>query len=137
MTDSPGMQMSSSIGEAKSHDTFICEYKLKNDSIINGILVTTIFAEKQFWKDGSFFLKKHIDCCSAQLVIISKVPFSLGNTGYGLDWKIDDFRDRHSYCIYKEYKSINLPDSVNLNIIDLKGKDSMQIVKKIKLYRLK
>src|SRR6478609_4164326 len=66
-----GPQYSRSVNQAKQNQTFICEYKLK-DSVINGVKIKSIFAERKYSHDGGFFSKFEIDCCNSQLVLVSK-----------------------------------------------------------------
>ncbi len=139
VNDSPGPKMSSSIKEAQSHGTFLCAYKVDNN-VINGIKVETIFAEKQYSRENGFLLKKRIECCKSQLIIISLTqPFSTQNSGFDVDWKLTGFETPSPYAsiIYKDYKGVSLPDSVPITVIALQGTDSSHIIQTLKLYKIK
>ncbi len=124
INDNPGPQMSSSIKESQKHNTFICAYKLRG-AAINGIKIQTVFAEKQFFREKGFFLKKVIICCESQLVIVSQTqPFSTQSSGYDTDWKILGFVNPspEASLIYRDYKGTLFPDSIPIIVISIKRK---------------
>ena len=101
INDSPGLQMSGSIKESKSHDTFICSYRIKENKI-NNIPIQEIFVEHQFWRHNDhFLLKKSIDCCQLQLVIVASQPFVEDGIGSDVSWKVKGFETHSSYMINK------------------------------------
>lgn len=139
VNDSPGSKLSSSIEEAKSHGTYICAYRINNDTI-QGVKIEPIFAERKYEREKGLLLNKKIDCCKAQLIFISKnAPFSTQNSGYDVDWKVIGFEtpSPDASIIYKDYGSIMLPDTIPITIIALKGKDSSKTIAKRILYKIK
>jgi len=134
VNNSPGPQMSMSIKEAQKHGTFICEYKIKG-GVINGVGIKTIFAEKKFWRQKGLLLKKQINCCESQLVIVSSEPFVADGVGSDINWKVVGFETQSSYIINKDYKSILLPDSIPITVVAIKGKDTSQVIQKLILYK--
>ncbi|MEO8885317.1 MAG: hypothetical protein ABI367_04580 [Mucilaginibacter sp.] len=126
--------MSGTIKESKSHGTFICGYRIKGNKI-NNIPIKEIFAEHQFWREEGVFLKKDINCCQSQLVIVSSKPFVLDGVGSDINWKIVGFETRGSYVITKDYKTILLPDSIPIVVVAINGKDTSQVVQKLTLYK--
>jgi hypothetical protein len=137
INDSPGPQMSSSIKESKSHDTFICGYRIKGNKI-NNIPIEEIFAEHQFWrKNDHFLLKKSIDCYQSQLVIVSSEPFVVDGIGSDINWKVVGFDTHSSYMLNKNYKSILLPDSIPIIVVVIKGEDSSKVIQKLTLYKVR
>jgi len=136
VNDSPGDQMSMSIKEAKRHGTFICEYKIKG-GVINGVRIKTVFAERKFLREDGLLLRKRINCCESQLVIVSTQPLSNEATGYDFDWKISGFESPGTFLIYKDYNGILFPDSIPITVVAVKGKDSTQFIEKRTLYKIK
>lgn len=135
INDSPGPQMSMSVREAQSHGTFICEYTVP-DSSINGVKIKTIFAEKKFWRQEGVLLKKQINCCESQLVIVSTQSFSGGSSGYDVDWKLSGFESPSTYLVYRNFKSIIFRDSIPITIVVIKGRDSSQVIKRLTLHKV-
>jgi len=138
VNDGPGPQMSSSVKESQKHSTFIGAYKVNGDAI-NGIRIETIFAEKKFWREKGFLLKKEINCCESQLVIVSATqPFSTQTSGYDTDWKILGFVNPSpsASIIYRDYKGVLLPDSIPITVVAIKGKDSSKVIQKLILYKI-
>jgi hypothetical protein len=124
-----------SVKEAQKHGTFICEYKIKG-GVINGVEIKTVFAEKKFWRDKGLLLKKEINCCESQLVIVSSKPFVMDGVGSGINWKVLGFETKSSYILSKDYKSTVLPDSISITAVAIKGKDSSQVIQKLNLYKI-
>jgi len=129
MTDIPGPQVSSTIESSKSHDAFICAYKV-NGNRINGSLVNSIFAEKKYWLNEGFFGRFDINCCESQLVIVydsshESVPFN----DVPKNWQII-----HSDIIVKYYESVVFPDTIHMQV-RLNVKDS-SVVNDIALYKI-
>lgn len=117
INDSPGPQMSFSIKEAKKHGTFICAYSVK-DSVINGIKISSIFAEKKFWRDEGFWEKKTINCSESQLVIITDSCLSCDGIGpYDNKWNISGFDLKSGYAICASFKGITFHDKMPIRLI--------------------
>ena len=131
----PGPQMSMSVKEAQSNGTFICEYGIVGNTI-NGIHINTIFAEKKFWRNEGVLLKKQINCCESQLIIVSAQHFSNDGTGYDFDWNLQGFEGLGNYLIYKDFMSISLPDSIPITVVAINGKDSTRVIEKLTLYKI-
>lgn len=117
INDSPGPQMSFSVKEAKKHGTFICAYSVK-DSVINGIKISSIFAEKKFWRDEGVLEKKTINCRESQLVIISDSCLSCDGIGpYDSKWNISGFDLKSSYAICANFKGTTFHDRMPIKLI--------------------
>lgn len=136
--DSPGPQLSSSIHEAQSNGTFICAYKVKGN-YINGIGIKAIFAEKQYWRDEGLFLKKTINRCTSQLIIVSNdnEPFTIGQAGYDVDWKVIGFECPGSLVIYRKYKGTLFPDSISIKVVAIRGKNANKVVENLTLSKVR
>lgn len=128
----PGPQLSWSVSQSKENNTFICGYKL-DDSIINGVKIESIFAEKKYSSDGGLFSGYNIDCCKSQLVIVSRDYLASDGTGFSVDWEIPNFYAFSSSIIYCDYNSNNFPDSIPLSVISLKDK---RIIEKLTLHKV-
>ncbi|WCT13651.1 hypothetical protein [Mucilaginibacter jinjuensis] len=125
-----------SVEESQGHETFICEYKVRGNSI-NSVGIKTVFAERKFWREDNIWLKKEINCCQSQLVIVSTQPFSTEYTGYGISWKIQGFKAPGTYLVYKEYNGIVFPDSIPIFVVKIKNKDTSQVIETLTLDRVK
>lgn len=124
INDGPGRHWSSSIKQSKRRGAFICAYTVK-DSTINKLKIKEIFVEKQIWRGEGFFATNTIDCCSAQLIIISDGPFSYGKTGYGFDWFISGFDPGGMSA---DYKGTVFPETIPIEVV-VKGEKGNTVTK--------
>ena len=132
----PGSQISSSIKEAKQIGTFICAYRA-SQNIINGVNIESVFAEHQYVLGKGLFGNFTINCCESQLVIVSKDDLDYPTLDdVPQKWEIVGFEIINSRILEKDFKSINFPDRIVLEIRpDIIGhKDS---IVRTTLYKIK
>jgi hypothetical protein len=109
--DNPGPQISSSVEDAKNHNTFICAYKV-NRNRINGSLVNSIFAEKKYWLNEGFFGTFDINCCESQLIIV----YDSSHNSTPLNDIPESWEAIHSDIIAKYYDGIVFPDTIHIMV---------------------
>jgi|688.fasta_scaffold289736_2 hypothetical protein len=129
----PGPQISRSVKQAIENNTFICSYKLC-DSSINGVRIESVFVEKKYFSDGSFFSKFDVDCCKSQLVIVSVNYLASEGTGFSVNWDIPYFNLYSSNIIYRDYEGLLFPDSIPLKVVSIKGKNK-NVIQELTLYK--
>ncbi len=127
----PGSQYSTSVVYSKEVDAFICEY-LPIDSLFNGVVIESIFAERKYSSNGGFLSGFENDCCNAQLIVVSKSYLASDGRGYGVDWEIPNFTLRSGSLISCDYKGVAIPDTIRLNI---KRKNDGKPIHNVVLYK--
>jgi hypothetical protein len=132
ITDKPGPQVSSTIEVSKKHKAYLCNYRIDGNKI-NGVLLNEIFVEKKYSLDKGFFSKFHVSDSLAQLVIVSKGDFATQYTGYAIDWQLVGFKSKASSIIYRDIGT-NLPDSIPLKVVSIKGKNK-NVIQELTLYK--
>lgn len=133
LTNIPGPQISSSIQSSINHKTFICSYLL-NGSIINGVQIESIFAEKKYVLGEGIFGKFKIDCCQSQLVIKLKDDNTITTLNdVSENWEILGFMSNNSKILVKDFKGISFTDS--LSIIIIPNVNNKVVFKKLTLYK--
>ena len=90
--------------------------------------IESVFAEHKYSHDGGLFSKFDVDCCNSQLVVVSNGCLASDGIGYSVDWDISQFKIYSSNIIYRDYKGVNLPDSITLDVLSMHGKNVIQRV---------
>ena len=134
LVKNPGPQISSSISESKNNNTFICQYRLSNKTI-NGVKIACAFAEKKYSSDGGLFSHYDINCCKSQLVIVSSSYLASDGKGFDITWKMRDFNLFNGKIIYRDYNTMMPPDSISLNVVAIKARDSTEAIGRFVLYK--